>query len=61
MLCRKKTPRKARTSKITQSETGLTVSLLHTGKSYPDDLTNEGVSSRSKTTVVNISFLFAYS
>ncbi len=34
---------KARTAALTASGTGATVSILHTGKHYPDDLSDEGV------------------
>src|SRR5918998_5089096 len=34
---------KARTGSLTTSGAGATVSILHTGKHYPDDLSDEGV------------------
>lgn len=34
---------KTRTGRLTQSGAGATVSLLHTGRHYPDDLSDEGV------------------
>lgn len=33
---------KARTGPLTRSGAGATVSILHTGKHYPDDLSGEG-------------------
>src|ERR671912_319112 len=34
---------KARTGSLTRSGAGAAVSILHTGKHYPDDLSDEGV------------------
>src|SRR5262249_3348717 len=34
---------KARTSQLTEDRVGITVGLLHTGSSYPDDLSEDGV------------------
>ena len=34
---------KKRTRRVAENEAGITVSVLHTGSSYPDDLTNDGL------------------
>jgi hypothetical protein len=41
---------KARTGPLTRSGAGATVSILHTGKHYPDDLSGEGVIYHNPTT-----------